>query len=64
MTEHFLHLVQIPSGISRLRDFDAPILGFFNELKEAPGLAGNASELGNGRFFFEKIDAILLLFRL
>ncbi len=53
-----MHLVQIPSGISRLRDFDVPILGFLKEVSEVPGLAGEASAVGNGRFFLEKMDAI------
>jgi hypothetical protein len=58
MTEHFMHLVQIPSGISRLRDFEVPIRGFLKGVGEAPGLGGGASALGNGRFFFEKMFAI------
>jgi hypothetical protein len=30
MAEHFRHLLQMPSGISRLRDFEVPILGFLS----------------------------------
>ena len=58
MAEHFRHLLQMPSGISRLRDFEVPILGFLKELGDVPAFADDASALGIGRFFLEKIDVI------
>jgi hypothetical protein len=58
MTEHFGHLVKMPSGISRLRERDAPIFGFLKEVGEVSAFEGDDSGDGVGSFFLVKIGGI------
>ena len=52
-------MVQMPSGISRLRDFDVPSLGFLKELGEPSGFGVEVSTAGKGRFFL--VNAVVAI---
>jgi hypothetical protein len=62
MAAHFLHLVQSPSGMSRLRDGAEPSLGFLRKVVcvSADGGVTDGSMVSKPRVFFvNEVVAIL-----